>query len=428
MNVRDLWAAGAPVADGADGAVGDSADDLETGFDAAWAELGRIGRSPGGGFDRFAWTDADLELRDWFTRAARRRGLAVEADRNGNLWAWWGGPGDGAVVTGSHLDSVPGGGAFDGPLGVVGGLLAIDELRRRHGGVPPRPLAVVVFSDEEGARFGVACVGSRLLTGSLDPDRARQLTDARGTTLADAMRRAGADPDLLGPDDELLARVAAFVELHIEQGRGLVDRDAPVGVATAIWPHGRWRFRFDGEPDHAGTAGLADGHDPMLPFAAAVGAARATAAGRGCLCTFGKALVHPNAANGVAASLEAWLDARAADEATLSAAVDEVRLAARAAGDDHGVTVRCEAESLTPPVRFDAALRRMIGSVLGAAPELPTGAGHDAGILSARLPTAMLFARNPTGVSHSPAEWAAPGDCLAGVRALVAVLEELVWR
>src|SRR5918998_1210515 len=186
-----------------------------------------------GGLGRAVPTVCDGRMDAREADQAERRGMAWEQDRNGNLWAWWGTPGPGAVVTGSHLDSVPDGGGYDGPLGVVSGFLAVDELRAR-GVTPGRPVAVTAFSDEEGARFGVACTGSRLLTGALDPDRARGLRDQDGVPLAEAMQRAGADPRAVGRDDEALARIGAFVELHVEQGQGLVHAGRPVGVATGI--------------------------------------------------------------------------------------------------------------------------------------------------------------------------------------------------
>src|SRR6185312_5389503 len=159
--------------------------------------------------------------------------------------------------------------------------------------------AVVNFTDEEGARFGVACIGSKLLTGALDPDRAWALADQEGTTVAEAMRAAGADPEALGRDDEALARIGTFVELHVEQGRWLVDHGAPVGVASAIWPHGRWRFGFRGEANHAGTTRLVDRHDPMLPFARTVLAARAAADDAGAVATIGRVRVLPNGTNAI---------------------------------------------------------------------------------------------------------------------------------
>ena len=402
--------------------------DLGRRFEAVWSELAPVGRHEGtGGYRRFAWTPVDLELRAWFADQAAGRGMTCEQDRNGNQWAWWGEPGPGAVVTGSHLDSVPDGGAFDGPLGVVSALLAVDELRAR-GVRPARPVAVVNFADEEGARFGVACAGSRLLTGVLDPDRARGLRDADGTTLAEAMRSAGADPAGLGRDDEALGRIGVFAELHVEQGRGLVDLGVPVGLATAIWPHGRWRCTFTGAADHAGTTRLADRRDPLLPFAATALAARDLADRAGALATVGRVHVAPNGTNAVPSRVDAWLDARAADEETLTALVAGVTEAAEAAATGHGVALDTREESRSPAVAFDPVLRDRLGAVLGGVPVLPTGAGHDAGVLAASVPTAMLFVRNPTGVSHSPAEHAETADCLAGVRALAAVLEDLACR
>jgi beta-ureidopropionase / N-carbamoyl-L-amino-acid hydrolase len=407
-------------------------------FAALWESLLPVGRDVGsGGYRRFSWTPADEECRRWFFTAAAERNLRAAADRNGNLWAWWDPPrtadpgAAGAVVTGSHLDSVPDGGAYDGPLGVVTAFAAVDLLRER-GEVPVRPLAVVAFSEEEGARFGVACLGSRLLAGAIEPDRARALTDAAGVTLAAAMIAAGQDPAVIGPDPRLVAGIAAYVELHIEQGRALADTGAAIGVAEGIWPHGRWRLTFTGRADHAGTTRLTDRRDPMLAAAATILAARGAAARHGALATVGKLTVDPGAVNAISSSVTAWLDARAPDEARLRALVADVLTQARTAAVAHGVALDRAGESVTPAVAFDAALRdRLVASLAAAgiaAPVLPTGAGHDAGVLAAKVPAGMLFVRNPTGVSHSPAEHAEPGDCATGVTALAAVLADLACR
>ncbi|MER7234078.1 allantoate amidohydrolase [Streptomyces olivaceus] len=400
-------------------------------FHSMWAELLPVGRSSAsGGYRRYAWTGADSDCRTWFREQAQARGLAYETDRNGNQWAWLGDPAAGnAVVTGSHLDSVPDGGAFDGPLGVVSAFAALDELRGR-GARFTRPLGIVNFGDEEGARFGLACVGSRLTSGALTAEQAHRLTDADGITLPQAMEAAGHDPDTLGPDPERLARIGAFVELHVEQGRALDLSGDRVGIASAIWPHGRWRFDFRGEANHAGTTRLTDRHDPMLPYAEAVLAARREAELAGAVATFGKVAVEPNGVNAVPSLVRGWLDSRAADQEGLDAVVAGVEKAAREYAAAHGVDLGVECESFTPVVDFDHALRDELARILGKeadlrVPVLGTGAGHDAGILSGRVPTAMLFVRNPTGVSHSPAEHAAEDDCAAGVHALADVLEGL---
>ncbi|GHI90551.1 allantoate amidohydrolase [Streptomyces olivaceus] len=400
-------------------------------FHSMWAELLPVGRSSAsGGYRRYAWTGADADCRTWFREQAGARGLAYETDRNGNQWAWLGDPAAGnAVVTGSHLDSVPDGGAFDGPLGVVSAFAALDELRGR-GTRFTRPLGIVNFGDEEGARFGLACVGSRLTSGALTAEQAHRLTDADGITLPQAMEAAGHDPDTLGPDPERLARIGAFVELHVEQGRALDLSGDRIGIASAIWPHGRWRFDFRGEANHAGTTRLTDRHDPMLPYAEAVLAARREAELAGAVATFGKVAVEPNGVNAVPSLVRGWLDSRAADQEGLDAVVAGVEKAAREYAAAHGVDLGVECESFTPVVDFDHALRDELARILGKeadlrVPVLGTGAGHDAGILSGRVPTAMLFVRNPTGVSHSPAEHAAEDDCAAGVHALADVLEGL---
>lgn len=400
-----------------------------------WRELEPIGRhSESGGYRRFAWTAADAECRAWFEAQARSRGLAHEVDRNGNQWAWLGDPAAGdAVVTGSHLDSVPDGGAFDGPLGVVSSFAALDELRAR-GARFDKPLAIVNFGDEEGARFGLACVGSRLAAGQLTVEQAGRLTDGDGVTLPRAMEAAGHDPEAIGPDPERLARIGAFVELHVEQGRALDLSGDAVGIAGAIWPHGRWRFDFRGEANHAGTTRLVDRRDPMLSYAETVLAARREARLAGAVATFGKISVEPNGVNAIPSLVRGWLDSRAEDQKTLDMVVGAIEEAARDYAREHGIDLEVVRESFTPVVEFEHALRDEIARILGRGttdlkvPVLGTGAGHDAGILSGSVPTAMLFVRNPTGVSHSPAEHAAEDDCLAGVTALADVLEGLACR
>jgi N-carbamoyl-L-amino-acid hydrolase len=399
-------------------------------FADLWAELLPVGRdSRTGGYRRYSWTESDAACRAWFARTATGLGLRTDCDGNGNLWGWWGRSSDRpAVATGSHLDSVPDGGGYDGPLGVVSAFAAIAELRAA-GFRPARPIAVAAFTEEEGARFGVACLGSRLLTGAIDAPAARQLRDRDGVSLAEAMLAAGRDPGQLGPDEKLLAGLGAYVELHIEQGSALAGLGAAVGVADGIWPHGRWRLDFSGRADHAGTTRLADRRDPMVPFATTVLAARAAAERWGSLATIGKVIAEPGAANAISAAIRAWLDARAPDDDTLERVVADVWAAAEDSAGQHGVQVSRRLESVTPPVSFDAELRDRIVGVLGAAgtpaPVLATGAGHDAGVLASRIPAAMLFVRNPTGVSHSPAEHADPADCAAGVAALAAVLADL---
>ncbi|WBQ05817.1 allantoate amidohydrolase [Kribbella sp. CA-293567] len=404
-------------------------------FEQLWAELAAIGKDPdSGGYHRGGWTPTEREATAWFLDQCATRGLTVESDGIGNLVAWWE-PGEeipgtiggarGArlpgVVTGSHLDSVIDGGAFDGPLGVVSALSAVDRLRA-EGFVPSVPIGVGAFVEEEGSRFGMPCLGSRIATGVLTPEKALALQDRAGVSLADALKDNGVDLDRVGPSS-LLARMGTFVELHVEQGRALT---APVGVASSIWPHGRFRFTFTGEANHAGTTLMEDRHDPMLTYAMTALAANKQARLAGARATFGRLAVEPNGTNAVPSRVTAWLDARAATAEVLESLLVAITRQATERAERDGTQVEMVPESVSPIVDFQPDLRNRLSAVLGDAPVLPTGAGHDAGVFSdAGIPTAMLFVRNPTGISHSPAENAEMDDCLAGVEALATVLKDL---
>jgi N-carbamoyl-L-amino-acid hydrolase len=321
------------------------------------------------------------------------------------------------VLTGSHLDSVLDGGAYDGPLGVVSSFAALDLMRER-GVAPTRRLGVAAFVEEEGSRFGRACLGSRLAVGATKWSDAAELTDREGIRLGDVIE---------GGESTLLDGVATYVELHVEQGRGLIDLDAPVGVHNAIWPHGRYRYDIAGRADHAGTTRMEDRIDPMLTYAMTALAANKQARVQGQRATFGRIDVRPNGTNAVPSHVTAWLDARAESDAALASLVGEIERQATERAERDGTSVTVTAESVSGEVAFDAALRDALAGRLGGVPVLPTQAGHDAGILQdAGIPTAMLFVRNPSGVSHSPYETAETADCLAGVEALADALTGLV--
>lgn len=403
------------------------ADRMSPGVASRMAQIADIGRDPvRGGYSRHLLDDADLALRAWFRRSAADLGLEVEQDGNGNLWAWWGVRGPQAVATGSHLDSVPGGGAYDGPLGVVSALEAVAQLQAA-GFVPSRPVVVVAFAEEEGSRFGLPCLGSRLLSGASDPEAVRARTDRDGVTFDEAWRAAGLDPATLGAEPDRLAGLGAFVELHVEQGRDLEDRGMPLAVASAIIPHGRWRLTVDGEGNHAGTTPMAGRRDPVVALAAAILAVRdaAVAAGPAARATIGRVQVTPNGTNVIASRAEAWLDIRAEADEDVRAQLADTLARAEAAVAAEECALSVTEESFSPIVAFDAALTDRIAATLDGVPAIPTGAGHDAGILAPHVPTAMIFVRNPSGVSHAPGEGARDEDCETGAAALADVLREL---
>ena len=385
-------------------------------------DISTIGRDASrGGYSRPVFSTAETDLRGWFVEQAERRGLDVHTDHNGIIWAWWDTAArtrKDAVVTGSHLDSVPGGGEYDGPLGVASALVAVDILKTR-GLRPRRPLAIAVFPEEEGSRFGVACLGSRLLTGALDPDKARRLKDPDGNTYADVAAASGQDPRLIGADYGTLQKLGAFVELHVEQGRGLIDLDQPVAIGSSILGHGRWKLSINGQGNHAGTTLMKDRRDPMIAAAKVVVGIRDTARKyRDARATVGRVQPVPGGTNVIASRVDLWIDARHPDDSVTAALVEAIGLTAQVFAAEEGCTADLTMESLSPTVHFDGGLRDRLQELLPAAPILATGAGHDAGVLSSHLPTAMIFVRNPTGISHSPEELVEDRDAEAGALAL----------
>ena len=414
---------------------------------AAIADTGRDRRR--GGYTRPVYSTPELELREWFTTEASRRGLAVERDHNGIIWAWWDLPGPssaeprrGALVTGSHLDSVPGGGAFDGPLGVAAALAAHDILAAREAAGDlqrNRAMAIAVFPEEAGSAFGVACLGSRLLTGAIEQARALNLRDASGTTFADASRAQGLDPAAMGRDEGALARIGDFVELHVEQGLGLngedhtdaAGRGPAVAVASSILGHGRWRFSVSGQGNHAGTTLMTDRADPMVAAAQMVLAVRKTAAGQAdARATVGRLEPVPGGTNVIASRIDFWMDVRHPDDAITASLVERIHGQAQKIAAFEGCSVTMTEESSSGTVHFDATLTRTLQNSVQrstpGAPALSTGAGHDAGVLAAEVPTGMLFVRNPSGISHSPEEYVEDEDASAGTAALADTLEDLL--
>lgn len=412
-------------------------------------DIGRDARR--GGYSRPVYSDAELTLREWFVAEATARGLDVSTDANGIIWAWWDLPNaagigdasrDGALVTGSHLDSVPGGGAFDGPLGVASALAAYDLLSAREAAgtlTRTRTMAIAVFPEEEGSRFGVACLGSRLLAGAIDPVKALGLRDRDGNTFADVATAHGLDPNLIGRDNATLARIGHFVELHVEQGRGLnseaytdhAGRGPAIAIGNSILGHGRWRLRFSGQGNHAGTTLMIDRADPMIAAAHTIVAVRAIASAQdNARATVGRIEPIPGGTNVIASVVDMWLDVRHPDDAMTASLVEKIHLDAQAIAAAEGCAVELVEESLSGTVHFDSRLTQsLVGSVRASVrdvPLLPTGAGHDAGVLAAVVPTGMIYVRNPSGISHSPEEFVEDTDAEVGALALADALGGLL--
>ncbi len=243
-----------------------------------FAELAAIGRGPSG-WNRMAWGPGEDAAREWFRSTGRELGLEIVQDPASNLWAVEPGGGDGPFdAVGSHLDSVADGGAFDGALGVVAGFVAVEAARRAGGA--PRPLAVGAMVDEEGPRFGAAIFGSRALCGELAVDAVLARSDPDGHVLHDLAAQRGVTAETVRAAPFFLPRVASWIEVHVEQGRRLVDVPAALGVATSLAARERWKCTLYGLSDHAGTAAMAGRRDALVPAARVVLAAHELAGRR----------------------------------------------------------------------------------------------------------------------------------------------------
>jgi N-carbamoyl-L-amino-acid hydrolase len=372
------------------------------------------------GTNRLAWTPEDAAVGAWFAQQAASCGLRVQRDAAGNRWAvpeapgpWW--------AVGSHTDSVRDGGAFDGALGVAAGFAIAAAARR--------PLAVLSFADEEGARFNTPTFGSRALTGVLDVGDVLARRDDDGVSLASAMRADGVDPHGLVSAPEALGRLRGFVELHIDQSRDLDAAGAAAGVVTGLAARLRVRATLTGTSDHAGTTPPEDRHDALLAAARLITAAddlRAEMAeGAPLRVTAGRILVAPNALTSIASAVTVWLDARAAAPETLDAWLAALREAAEALAARSGVEVALAVESRGAGVTFDEDLRARLRAGAPGVPEVLCWAGHDAGILAARVPAAMVLVRNATGVSHSPHEHVELEDAAQAATLILRTVEEL---
>jgi hydantoinase/carbamoylase family amidase len=391
--------------------------------------LFEIGRAAG--TNRPGLGEGEQRAHDLVANWMRDAGLEVSVDRAGNLFGRLAGaePDIEEIWTGSHLDTPPDGGRFDGALGVVAGVDAAEAILRSGGG--RRTLAVVAFRLEEGPRFGRGVFGSRAVVGRLEADEA-DLVDPDGITLGQAFAALGLGEAL--PDGPVAARLpAAFVEAHIEQGPSLAARGAALGVVTSIAGMAGVELVFTGRRGHAGTVPMPLRADALAAASGFVQAAHELARGLpGAVATIGRLDVSPGATNTIPGQAAAFADLRAPDAATLAALVDGAEDAARAAAAGAG----CEVEILPrwryEPVAMDAGLMDVLRRAVAAGglepAELPSGAGHDAAILAeAGVPSAMLFVRSDAGgVSHAPEEHTEADAVEAAVAVLEAALRELL--
>ena len=395
-------------------------------------QLARFSEADPPAVTRVLFTEPDLQARAFLKRRFAEASLTVRQDSAGNVFARWTGaePTVPAVGTGSHTDAIPFSGRYDGTVGVLGALYAIEGLRAASWR-PRRSIELVMFTSEEPTRFGIGCVGSRLLSGSLSPDAAAMLKDASGLTFEEARRQAGCTGALA--DVRLRAGYfAAFVELHIEQGPHLERGDIPIGAVTAIAAPAALRVRLDGEGGHAGAVLMAERKDALCAAAEIVLAVEraAKATGRAdTVATTGVCQVHPSAINSIPAHVLLEIDIRDTDLAPRDQVVDDVQQAIRQSAQRRGLRAEVDVLHADPPGRagsevlaaIEAACRRL----RLASKFMVSHAYHDALFMARICPMGMIFIPCKDGISHRPDEYASPQAIEDGVQVLALTLAEL---
>jgi hydantoinase/carbamoylase family amidase len=383
----------------------------------------RIGADERGGVSRFAWTPELDEANAWLMERLAALGLGTELDPAGNVLGRWESGEGKAVLLGSHLDTVPNGGRFDGALGV---LAALDVVRRlRADGVEPRrPVWVVSFNDEEGARFQTGMLGSRAFCGECDVE------DWGRRGISAAMAEAGHDFARLTAAQGV-QEVGAYLELHIEQGPVLERSGVDLGIVTAITGMLGFRARFVGEANHAGTTPMEHRRDALAGAARAVLALRDAARNRGDMtANVGVIAAEPGGFNVVPGAAEFTIDVRSPFAERYAELEPFVRETLERIAADEGLRLELAETHRKSPVALDPDLMDALEAAARAEGattlRMPSGAGHDAMVLAHHVPAAMLFVPSRGGVSHSPDEFTSPAQCELGVRVLARTVRELV--
>jgi ureidoglycolate amidohydrolase len=381
---------------------------------------------------RIVFTPADMRARAWLIDHCRAAGLAVRQDAVGNTFARWQGsdPAAPAVGTGSHLDAIPNAGKYDGVVGVLGGLEAIRALQRA-GFHPKNSIELLLFTSEEPTRFGIGCLGSRLLSGALSADAARKLIDSNAEPLDEVRRKAG----LSGKLEEVQmpgGYYKAFLELHIEQGPVLERERVPLGIVTRIAAPASARISIEGEGGHAGTVLMADRRDALCAASelilATENAAR-TSSSIDTVATVGMCDVFPGAVNSIPSLVHISADVRDTDLARRDGVMCALETAAKQISERRGVSIRIELLNADAPAEcapdvidaLSASCRKHGQKFL----PMISRAYHDSLFMARIAPVAMLFIPCRNGYSHRPDEYASIEDIARGSLVLAETLASM---
>ena len=393
-------------------------------------ELAEIGRSEGGGVTRLSFTEEERAAKDLVASYMREAGLEVREDVAGNLIGRREGsdPEVPVVLAGSHVDSVPNGGDFDGPLGVLAAVEALQVMEERDLNTQ-RPIEVVAFTDEEGARFGFGMIGSRATAGTLTPEDLDR-EDENGVSIAQAMRDRSLDPERIGEAARPAGSIYAYVELHIEQGKILENEALPVGVVTGIAGPVWLRLILEGEAGHAGTTPMGLRRDALSAAAAIIGTVEREAARTGTTVgTVGQLELKPGGINIIPGHVSFSLDLRDIDQDVRDEVEARISDEAGRICEERGIVLETQTLQRLPPVLCSDLVREAAKEACDALAfepfELASGAGHDGMHLADLCPIGMVFVRSKDGLSHNPDEYSSREDCAAGVEVLYRTLLKL---
>jgi N-carbamoyl-L-amino-acid hydrolase len=393
-------------------------------------DLGRIGETPRGGLTRLALTDDDRRARDQMVAWMREAGLRVTVDRMGNIFGEREGqPGLPTLMVGSHVDSVPTGGKYDGQLGVLCGLEVIRALNE-HRVTTRHPVTLAIFTNEEGARFQPAMIASGVMAGKIALEDAYNARDKDGLRLVDELERIG----YLGAEPCVARPIRAYLELHIEQGPCLEEEGLSVGVVEGIVAIAWSRLTIEGVQDHAGPTPMRIRHDALVAAAEVIGGVRRLAKEMGgeMVTTVGNLTVSPNIVNAIPGRVVLSIDMRDPRTETLDRALPLLDRLVKEAGQREGVRYQLEHYWRVPFTPFDAKVVAAVERAAGAAGarhrRILSGAGHDAQYMAAIGPTGMIFVPSRDGRSHCEEEFTPMDDIEHGANTLLLAALELAGR
>lgn len=399
-----------------------------------WArlmELGQIGLQESGGVTRFSFTKEERLAKDVVIRYMTEAGLAVREDAVGNLIGRREGRDSDApvVLTGSHIDTVPEGGKFDGALGVLAAIEAL-QCMEENGVEASHPIEVIAFTDEEGSRFGFGMLGSRALAGTLRQEDLAYKDEGQ-VTIADAMRVVGLDPEVLHEAARTPHEVKAYIELHIEQGKVLEKLNQPVGLVTGIAGPLWQQFTINGQAGHAGATPMNMRRDPMQTAVEVMSYIYSeTKKFDHAVATVGKIRTMPGGVNVIPSQVQFSLDLRDINEADRDLLESRIREYASQVCEKDGTEFEIDLLQRVAPAPSSLVVKEAIAHAAGIAaiselPELVSGAGHDGMQFSSSWPIGMIFVRSRDGISHNPAEWSSQEDCGVGAEVLYHTLLQL---